>query len=269
VELTVNIPGKGAIPVPTGFTFQATAVDDYQRVLLPIYLDVPVRGAFGAEWKTDLWMRNNSRAPVTLAAWPCEAEVCTEAYPRQFQFAGAHSLHNLPRLDAADGGNPSRVLYVAKGGAEQVSYSLRFADVSRSTIDGGVGLPVIRESELLDRDAQLFDVPLKAGFRVMLRIYDVTYAASKFRVTIYPQRELEDQAVTYFFEVAAGASDSGEFRSRAAYAQFDLTSLLAQARAWPESARVEVTPLTPGSRFWTFASITNNDSQVVTLVTPQ
>ena len=32
--------------------------------------------------------------------------------------------------------------------------------------------------------------------------------------------------------------------------------------------RIEVTPVTPGLEFWTFVSITNNNTQHVTLVTP-
>ena len=32
--------------------------------------------------------------------------------------------------------------------------------------------------------------------------------------------------------------------------------------------RIEVTPVTPGLRFWTFVSVTNNETQHVTLITP-
>jgi hypothetical protein len=33
--------------------------------------------------------------------------------------------------------------------------------------------------------------------------------------------------------------------------------------------RIEITPLTAGSRYWSFASVTSNETQIVTLVTPQ
>jgi hypothetical protein len=35
-----------------------------------------------------------------------------------------------------------------------------------------------------------------------------------------------------------------------------------------DKVRVEVTPLTEGLRFWTFVSITNNETQHVTTITP-
>ena len=59
------------------------------------------------------------------------------------------------------------------------------------------------------------------------------------------------------------------FRSEAAYAQLDITDLLKLRKAWPAVARVEIVPRTPGSRYWAFVSLTNNQTQLVTLVTPQ
>jgi hypothetical protein len=52
----------------------------------------------------------------------------------------------------------------------------------------------------------------------------------------------------------------------AAYAGFE--EILQTPGIHPPALRIEVEPLTPGSRFWAFVSITNNDTQRVTLVTP-
>lgn len=49
----------------------------------------------------------------------------------------------------------------------------------------------------------------------------------------------------------------------------DITQLLHLRLAWPQSARIEVQPLTAGSRYWAVVSLTNNETQLVTLVTPQ
>jgi hypothetical protein len=273
VDLTVNIAGKAPATKTAAFTFLPGKEDDYERVLLPIYLESAVGGAFGSRWKTDFWMRNNGVEPVALGAWPCAAEVCADEFPMTYPFEGGRSLRNLPALGGSDGnpsdGNPSRMLYVERELASRVAFSLRFADVSRASLDGGVEMPVVRQSEMLGGPAQLFDVPLGPTFRVLLRIYEVAYAKSTFRVTVYPQSET-DEALVYSGELTAiSPSSAEEFRPKAGYAYLDISGLLRNATSWPASARIEIAPLTPGSRFWAFASITNNDTQVVTLVTPQ
>jgi len=53
---------------------------------------------------------------------------------------------------------------------------------------------------------------------------------------------------------------------------YDISGAPAQFRvllAKDAAVRVEVTPMTPGSRYWAFVSATNNTTNHVTLVTPQ
>lgn len=266
VNLTVNVAGKTIEPIP--FTFTADADDAYAVGLVPVHVDGVLHGAFGAQWKTDLWMRNSGLTDIEIAPWTCGNQVCPAVFPLRTYLGPGRSLRNLPPLDSAADGNPSRLIYIPRNVAANVSFSLRFADVSRAELDGGVEMPVIREQELLADTAQLFNVPLGRNFRVMLRVYELSYPSSRFLVKVYPQSEL-DEASVHQLELTANAGESGAFRSKAGYAQFDLTSLLGESKAWPETARIEVTPLTPGANFWAFASITNNETQIVTLVTPQ
>lgn len=265
VNLVVNMAGKVVEPIP--FTFTADEDDAYSVGLVPVHVDGVLHGAFGAQWKTDLWMRNNGLTDVEIAPWPCGG-VCTADFPHKTALPPGRSLRNLPPLDSAADGNPSRLVYIPRDAAHNVSFSLRFADVSRASLDGGVELPVIREQELLGDTAQLFNVPMGRSFRVMLRLYELSYASSRFLVKVYPQSE-SDEASVHQMELTANGAQSVLFRPKAGYAQFDITSLLGEPKAWPETARIEVTPLTPGSHFWAFASITNNDTQIVTLVSPQ
>ena len=62
----------------------------------------------------------------------------------------------------------------------------------------------------------------------------------------------------------------GELRFQPGFAQIGVSapsSGIATPQA--ERLRLEVEPLTSGSAFWAYVSVTNNDSQQVTLVTPQ
>lgn len=266
VDLIVNIAGTVVEPVP--FTFTPDDDDAYEAVLVPTYIDGVLPGVGGSQWRTAFWLRNGNAAPIELAPWPCDSEVCTAGFPPVQAVAPGRSLRSLPPPTEPADGNPGRLVYVARNGAANVSFSLRFADVSRAPLDAGVELPIIREKELLDATSQLFNVPLGPSFRVLLRVYEINYSASRFRVTVYPQSETDEPPV-HSLELTATSSREGTFRPKPSYVQFDITRLLDEAKAWPETARIEITPLTPGSNYWAFVSLTNNETQTVTLVTPQ
>lgn len=269
VDVIVEVAGEPPVTRANGFTFTADSDDSYELVLLPIHLDGDLPGAFGAQWRTDFWLRNNGSQIATLAPWTCPEElVCLPVFPLTHALEPGLSIHNLPPLFAPPDGNPSRLLFVLRPGSDSVSYNLRFADVSRFELDAGAELPVVRESELLTEPAQLFNVPLVPSFRVMLRIYDVEYGSSDFRVSIFPQSETNPPAV-HQFHVTAASQHTGPFRTKASYASFDISSLLNLEKVWPARVRIQIEPLTPVSRYWAFASITNNQTQIVTLVTPQ
>jgi hypothetical protein len=267
VAVTVHVSGRNSITVQNAFTFDEGGEAGWEQVLLPVYLDGVVPGANGTQWKTDLWIRNNGNEAAMLAPSPCpQNQACPPVVPMTETLEQGSSLHNLPPFFQAPDANTSRLLWVRE--PNDVSFSLRFADASRSSLNGGTDMPVIRENELLRRPAQLFNVPLHAQFRVLLRVFDVAYSSSKFRLTFYAQTEGQTQAL-HATEITATTVQTGDFRTEAAYAQFDVTDLLRMERTWPESVRIQVEPLTPGSRYWTFASLTNNETQLVTLVTPQ
>lgn len=270
VDVTVSVTGETPVVVKNGFTFIGGPQADYELVLLPVYIDGTIEGAHGTLWRTDLWIRNSGSETVQIAPWPCApAEPCLPVIPTRYALAPNRSLHNLPPFFTPPAGNPSRLLYVSRPGSADVSFGLRFADVSRSALNAGAEVPVVRENETLRRDAQLLNVPMTDRARVMLRIYDVAYTTSQFRVTFHRQNETDEPPI-HSVTLSPSTTESGDFRSKAAYVQFDVTELLQlDDRKWPQAVRIEVAPLTPGSRYWAFASITNNSTQLTTLVTPQ
>ncbi len=267
VDVTINIAGEPPIVLANAFTFSTDDEAHFEQVLLPLYFDGVLHGAHGSEWTTSLWIRNSGSEAVQLAPWACPGgQVCVETFPLTYTLPPSRSLQRLAPLDVADG-NPSRLLYVSQAGSDDVSFSLRFADRSRGLVDAGIDLPVIREREALYSTAQLFSVPMGPTYRALLRLYEIGDVSSRFRITIYPQSELEVQPI-HSEELTATVQD-GPFPAKAGYAQFDITGLLRLEKVWPESVRIEITPLTEGSRYWSFVSLTNNDTQFVTLVTPQ
>lgn len=257
IDVTVSIPGYTPLTIVDGFTFTPTEESQYERILLPVSINGIVPGANGTQWKTDFWLRNDGADTITIAPWSVSPH--THALPAQF------ALHNPQDLSSEGRGNPSQLLYVLETPTARISASLRVADVSRHDLNAGTDIPVVRDADLLTDRAQLLNVPIDpATSRVLLRIYDVAITDASYAVSVFAQTEEPSFTVTSFF-VHARTPQTGQFRNEAAYVQLDLTSALP---ASPGNFRVEVSPRTPGSRFWTFASITNNDTQLVTLVTP-
>jgi hypothetical protein len=271
VDVRVNVSGEEPVRVPGAFTYQVASEAEYEQVLLPVYLDGIVDGAGGSRWAVDFWMRNGGPNPVRFAPFPCPpGQACPAVVPLTAPLVPGHTYRGLPPNFGEGSTNPSRLFYLSRDGVGRVAMSLRFADLSQGTLNGGTDLPVIREREVLTHPAQLFNVPLNSNFRVLLRVYDVAQTASSFRVSVYPQAVGLTPPALHTFDVTATTPQLGPLRTEAAYGQFDVSSLLALDHVqWPETVRLEVTPLTPGSRFWAFASVTNNTTNLVTLVTPQ
>jgi hypothetical protein len=271
VDVTVKVAGADDVVVPDGFTFTLTTESAYEKVLIPIHLDEVVPGANGSQWRSDFWIRNGGTESVTLAPWPCVgAGPCPPVFPLTYPLGSGLSLHNLPPFSLVldPDPNPSRILYVSEPGSQDVSFSLRVADISRGDDNAGTEIPVIRDEDALTTAAQLFSVPLDPRYRVLLRVYELAHVEARFRINLYAQTE-ENGPATYSALVTATTAQTGEFRADAAYAQFDISDLLRLERTWPAAVRVEVVPQTPASRYWAFASITNNSTQLVTIVTPQ
>lgn len=269
VDVTVTIPGRPSVTVERAFTFVTDAESPYETVLLPLYFPGTIPGAYNTQWATDLWIHNGGGETVSIADQVCPPGACPPVIPLTRPLEAGHSLHNPTSFFQESRSNPSLVLYVSNNGAKDVSYGLRVADTSRHALNGGTGLPIVREGELLTRTAQLHDVSLENSiFRVLLRVYDLSYSEARYAVRFYPATE-DPKPSVYSLTLTARTPRQGLFRAEAAYAELDVTQLLHLRLAWPQVARIEIEPLTPGSRYWAFVSMTNNETQLVTLVTPQ
>lgn len=273
VHVTVRTGDGRSATIQNGFTYAGSAAEaQYEKVLLPIYLDGTINGANGSRWQTDFWIRNNGPNAVTLAPWTCPAnQVCPAVFPITRTLQPGETLRNLPAFFRPPTANVSRMLYVTRKEAAHVSMQLRFADVSRAELNGGTEVPLIREHEALPGTTNLLNVPTDSRFRLMLRVYDLDQTEARFRVNVYGHGEGTAGTLEHSVELTATSPESGDFRSVAAYAQYNLDELrlLPRLVPLPAALRIEIQPLTPGSRFWAFVSVTNNDTQLVTLVTPQ
>ncbi|MDQ6800139.1 MAG: IPT/TIG domain-containing protein [Acidobacteriota bacterium] len=271
VTVTVQTPSE-TITAPAAFRFrEQSATPDpevFERILLPIVYNG--FGFGGTWWRTDLAILNSN--PVVVAS--------SDAFRVLFYFQGCVFEACPGRLAPGESADAFNVLTRSDAGSllmphRDLAPGLRFgyrawemfqAAEGRSS---GTELPIVREKDFRTRRLDLVQIPLDHHSRVALRIYGpdsevipVTVSVFKFDNPKTPvaRKDLVLQAP----QCATDPCD-------ATVPSFAAISNLEQefpALASLDRVRVEVDSAS-GFRFWALATITNNNTQQITLVTPQ
>ncbi len=249
-----------------GFSFSgyggAIARENYQAVLIPIVVapDNPVGGANGSRWLTQLWLRNAGSRPVEyFYGYPACSENCTGDAPFPYMTPGTSV--------ASPGGiTDGSLAYLQRGGADSFSLSFRVRDVSRTNENAGTDIPIVREDDFRATPIELLNVPIDSITRTALRIYDVdALAVRNATVRVFAMTGGDPVGIKSVTLTPRDNPRSG-FVGLASYALIsDLRSAFSDI---PDGRyRVEVIP--SGFNGWAFTASTNNDTQLVTTVTPQ
>lgn len=244
---------NGATQKPDAFTYTGNVDESFNRILLPLFLP-PIKGAFGSEFHTQLRMANSSASERTyvFGIEPfCILSACipldNSEFPALIEENGAVD----PDIEYT--GKPGRFLYIANS-APDVFANLRVFDASRSAFNFGTEIPVIREHEFIRGPIKLLGVPLDPRFRNTLRIYAleavpvvVNFGNESHPVTLRAGLNLFEPAYGEFnlFPVGTGTVD------------------VTIAPVLPPVVGIEPPPM------WAFVSVTNNDTQLITTISPQ
>jgi hypothetical protein len=131
--------------------------------------------------------------------------------------------------------------------------------MSRQAEALGAEIPVVREKDFFGRPLELLNVPTDLRFRVALRVYDRGLPAA-IGLTIYSFNTDESLVSTFLFPG----------RQNPAYVQIsDLIATYPQL-AGKGPLRITLTPPIQGNpSLWAFVSVTNNETQHVTTISPQ
>jgi hypothetical protein len=240
------------------------------RVLLPVYLSQPVHGAYGSIWQSDLAVHNGTLAGEYIIDW------CSPVSPNegcQLDLAADEDIQpgdtktRLPhRYPAPTNGVAGAVVYFTAlrtptHDLNDLRFQLRISDVSRSAVNAGTEVPVVRETQFRTSTIHLLNVPTAAQFRMALRIFEMNLDFARFAVRVFDQGTNAQISSTL---VTTSTPSQGPERFIPGFAQIDDFAPLTG-----QPIRVEIEPLTRGIAAWAYISITNNDSQQITLVTPE
>ncbi len=224
-------------------------------------------GAYGSLWQSETWIHYTGTGTTSMI-------------PRPFCFAGLCPLGgdlepNWPAVPFQHIAlsEPAILVHIEEQHAGGAVFSSRVRDVSRAADSAGTEVPVIREDGMSPSPLYLLNVPNRTHFRSMLRIYAL------------PDLDAPEVEVRYFHQFRDGEEfvtvllRQDRIRLRvpppvSGYRLHPATAEVGDLQNLPELASsdafwVEIVPVTAGARIWAMISITNNDTQQFTLITPQ
>ncbi|HMC22906.1 MAG TPA: IPT/TIG domain-containing protein [Thermoanaerobaculia bacterium] len=254
VDVTIDRGGSVLRATATFYYVPSNRSPDpafYEPVLFPVAFNGA--GAFGTLWNTDIQLRNEN--DYAVATWPLSA----------FNLGcgtGMFECNTLidPHSTRTTGANVSNgfVVYLPRQAAPAVHFGLLVKDLRRQSEALGTEIPVVREKDFFGHPLELLNVPTDSRFRVTLRVYQLGTPAS-IGLIIQPMGSEETLLSTFVFP--AGTPP---------YVQIsDLVATYPQL-AGKGPLRIQLTPAVSGNpTLWAFASVTNNETQHVTTISPQ
>jgi hypothetical protein len=228
-----------------------------EKLLFPVDAGNPIGGAFGSQFVSRPMVYNAGSSPVRASltevpVW-CSIPGCVN-----FIQPGTS------KLLTGGGGGLGGFLFVDRPRLADLAFSLRAQDLSRQELTWGTELPIIREADLFEDRLMLIDVPDADRFRQTLRIYD--WDGQGHGVVAVRVFDQAGGALLYDTEVHLPIAHIGI--PEPGQTQLALWTEHFAALRPADALRIEIEPVTPGLRFWAFITITHNETQHITTITP-
>jgi hypothetical protein len=233
-----------------------------ERVLLPI-LTPPVPGAFGSEFHTELRIANDSENVVFLLG--LDGNRCSPlCLPTPFPLT-LDPNEELGPEEITLNGSPGRFVFIAADQVSSVAMNLRVHDVTRDGLNYGTEIPIVREQDFRTNRITFVGVPTDARFRNTLRIYGDSPIDVLVTVGDLPPVRLR---LTGGFTFPGGLGLPEFFKP--AYVAFNsFPTGIAPVRVTVEADPDFISLLPIEVPLWAFITVTNNDTQVISTITPQ
>ncbi|HEY3054078.1 MAG TPA: hypothetical protein VGK04_11895 [Thermoanaerobaculia bacterium] len=222
----------------------------FERVLVPVYAFGP--GAFGSNWMTEVTVLNSSFYDI-------------EAYRRSGRVKGRSTM----TLDFGASRAGGVLFFPPRDFSSQMQFGSLVRDTSRQAEDWGTEVPVVREGEFRRATFSLLNIPVDSRFRQTIRIYNVDSVEDFVPLFVYSMNTsalIAEKSIPLH-----SANPCKRFQPCAsdepAMATIDLLTTFPEA-AGQDRVRIDIVG-DSSSRLWAFASVTNNQTQHVTTITPQ
>ena len=158
-------------------------------------------------------------------------------------------------------------LIVPRQAAPRLSFHAGVRDTSRSATEWSTEIPVVREAQFSSDGVDLLDIPANPRFRTMLRIYTPRNPVSGYEAFVH--------VIVYSLETGStlrelypSLGNPTDCTDEVLCAERPSHAAIADLAAGLSGERVGVR-VQGNVPLWAFATITNNDTQRVTVVSPQ
>lgn len=269
-NVSVRVAGQAETFASGLFYFSAYAqpgVEDYTPVIVPLTAG-SLTGANGSIWVSELHIFNASTSilrmpgPETfIVELPIDPAVIIAPRKTEEVFMGR-------LINGMDGA----FLFVPTALKDAAKMSLRVRDLSKNATSLGTEIPVPSIDDAAG-DITLIDIPVEAKYRATLRIYAFTEAPMNVGVKVFPE-DGDTPIQSYNVELDGIIHiQPVELPPYPAYAILDPLNAVVRASG-QQRVRIEITNYNaivspPPPKIWAFVSITNNETQQVTAVTPR
>lgn len=247
------------------FEFTGGVEQAFDPILFPIF-SPPVHGQHGTEFRTIAKLWNNGLNTVEVYGF--DSTCLPLADPPIFPTV---PLPVTPRggeieLETDCSDTAGRMFFVPQGDRSIVA-SLRVQEMTRQSENHGVEMPVVRRKDFSHDSIALLGVPNDPKFRLTLRIYTLNDAGPVY-VTILAR----NGEVVAFDQLSGPPPSRDPFEPRyIAFTDFPPPAVLNDDEM---TVVVELQPEGVGTPIvtrliWAFITVTNNETQHITTVTPQ
>lgn len=259
-----NLDGSEPAVARNAFTYEGDVFEGFEPVLFPVFTG-PIAGQGGSEFRTTakFWNKALNRQATFYGLDTSCTLIDPPLYPE-------NPFHLEPRQEVAfdlhPGCNDSigKLFYVPRGD-NSIAASLRVSEMSQQDRNHGVEIPVVRRDDFSDESIGLVDVPTSSRFRLTLRIYGLNRGANFVNLGIgglgvaqlplQPGRTIFEPSYAVFTDFRSAFATVFEGRSIPA-----TTNVIVDA---PRGGGDVGTPI------WAFITVTNNETQHITTITPQ
>jgi hypothetical protein len=243
VDVTVNST-SGTVTSKAALIYYDPASADpavFEPILFPVSFQGP--GALGSQWLTESFIYTSGALPFFRDPLPCTD--CSRSLS-----TGSKQLLN-------DGNPWGHVLYALRGTTDSLDFASRIRDTSRQAQTAGTEVPVVRERDFRGQ-LRFLNVPTDTRYRVTLRLWSLA-DFPQFIAVVNSTTIIQQQTLT----VSNIPGTSMWFGT------MDVTPLLTTSNGTPTRLTVVgALNFLPPPPIWGMLSITNNDTQQVTIISP-
>ncbi|MGK2859395.1 MAG: hypothetical protein ACSLFQ_19510 [Thermoanaerobaculia bacterium] len=233
---------------------EVSAQDSQTELVLIPLLVARAAGAYGSLWISEIRIHNSSEEDISFGEQACTLGFCSfYEVPAKTTAEPLVPVQEFPRL------YPGTYLYFARAELDSLTFSARVFDESRTDGNWGVTLPTVRWSEVRPQVLRFPAVTASPKFRLTLRLYSLSARAREVTVRYFNDERVGEAALAEQ-RVTLRAQYINE-----TYAEIPVVS--PPAATGVERIRIEVVADDPGLAVWGMLSITNNETQSVSIQT--